>query len=175
MNTGAALAAAHRVSNTIAKAQRFNDRVIATCSALEAARAACSGAALYIVSRAVLAFGVDQLALLFAVPGAGTDARLAAEARGCLTLAAVSAWAGAECRSALCALLYVEINHLVGPVDGAPTKTRLAGLVKTLLLHGEWEDPRAELQAATSGAKDNKRSPSSLEEMVLVRALRLLS
>lgn len=148
-------------------------------SNFKAARAAakndCDGASLFILSKAALCFGTDQLVRTL---GPGAELReptsdelisFTNEADFYLNLAAECAWDGAECRSALCAAYYAELITLLGPV-GIKAGERLKKLQGALIgRDAQWKDPRDDRPSAEAGVRDDL-GPCLLE----VRSLWLL-
>ena len=181
----AVLADAQSVYCKIFKPQQPDKRIKEFINAHKAAKDACDGASLYVLCKAALLYGMDQVVRLYAGLGekqwkltSSEQLQAADEARRYLRLAAEFAWDGANCGSALCAVYYVEVISLVGRVDGKEAESRLMQLEKALMPpvshQAAWSDPRADLPPALSGAKDDDRGPSMFEELVSVRGLWLV-
>ena len=158
------------------KAQLSDQRRTKFTSAHAAAKAICDGASLFILSKAAVCFGTDQLARLLGpdceLRGPTSDelTSFTSEAEFYLNLAAECAWDGVECRSTLCAAYYAELVNLLGPV-GIGAVGRLMKLRADLLQRGAgWNDPRGNLPPPDLGGRDDDLGPCLLE----VRSLWLL-
>ena len=175
---GAAMAAAQDIYRNVLK-QQVHNKLGDFVSALNAAKDAGDLASIFMLSKAALVCGTDQLVRLMGEKqreyNPAEHRVLIVEAHGYLGLAAACALAGAKRGSALCAAYYIDVIGLVGPMDSEKAAASLAELSKAMMLPRQWSDPRVDLPDLSSGAAGDKPGPCLLEEMVAVRGLCLLS
>ena len=166
----AAVPPAQSVYRKVFKAQLSENRRSNFKAARATAKAACDGASLFVLSKAAVCFGTDQLARLLGPdtelrdPTSDELASYTNEAELYLSLAAECAWDGAECGSALCAAYYVELIILLGPVDTKAVE-RLKELRGELMRDGtRWSsEPNRDLLQQTAAIRDDDLGPCLME------------